>query len=187
MDDLIQLVRAYQKTAELDERGRLADAIFSRIEPELRRYVESKIRPQFADDVLQETLKATVISLPTFSGQTSDDFMRWCRGIARHKIHDQYQDNAKGSERFQALPPEEIAELIGLSVAATPLATGERLDLDYAMKLLAESKPECGEYLWKRIAFNFSLVEIAEELELDYDTTRMRVKRCLDTVRELVA
>lgn len=184
MDDVIQLVRAYQKTAELADRERLADAIFAQLEPELRRYVNGKIRPQFADDVLQEVLKAVVISLPKFS---SDDFLKWCRGIARHKIHDQYQDNAKASERFQALPPEEIVELVGLSVAATPLATGERLDLDYAMKLLAESKPECVESLRRHFLDGLDYGEIAEEQNVNYDAARMKVGRCLETVRELVA
>jgi len=184
MDELIQLVRAYQKTAELADRERLGDAIFAELEPELRRYVEGKIRPQFADDVLQEVLKAVVISLPKFS---SDDFLKWCRGIARHKIHDQYQANAKASERFQALPPEEIVELVGLSVAATPLATGERLDLDYAMKLLAESKPECVESLLRHYVDGLDYGEIAEEQNVNYDAARMKVGRCLETVRELVA
>ena len=184
MDDLIQLVRAYQKTAELADRERLADAIFTQIEPELRRYVNGKIRPQYADDVLQEVLKAVVISLPKFS---SEDFMSWCRGIARNKIYDQYQANAKASERFQALPPEEIVELVSLSVAATPLATGERLDLDYAMKLLAESKPECVESLLRHYVDGLDYGEIAEEQNVNYDAARMKVGRCLETVRELVA
>jgi RNA polymerase sigma factor (sigma-70 family) len=184
MDDLIQLVRAYQKTGELADRERLADAIFAQLEPELRRYVNGKIRPQFADDVLQEVLKAVVISLPKFS---SDDFLKWCRGIARHKIHDQYQANAKASERFQALPPEEVTELVSLSVAATPLATGERLDLDYAMKLLAESKPECVESLLRHYVDGLDYGEIAEEQNVNYDAARMKVGRCLETVRELVA
>ena len=184
MDDLIQLVRAYLKTAELADRERLADAIFSQIEPELRRYVNGKIRPQYADDVLQEVLKAVVISLSKFS---SEDFMSWCRGIARNKIYDQYQANAKASERFQALPPEEVTELVSLSVAATPLATGERLDLDYAMKLLAESKPECVESLLRHYVDGLDYGEIAEEQNVNYDAARMKVGRCLETVRELVA
>ena len=187
MDDLIQLVRAYQKSAELADRERLGDAIFTQLEPELRRYVEGKIRPQFSDDVLQEVLKAIVTSLSKFSRLTTDDFLKWCRGIAKHKIHDQYQANAKASERFQALPPEEIVELVGLSVAATPLATGERLDLDYAMKLLAESKPECVESLLRHYVDGLDYGEIAEEQNVNYDAARMKVGRCLETVRELVA
>ena len=184
MDDLIQLVRNYQKAVELADRERLADAIFAELEPELRRYVNGKIRPQFADDVLQEVLKAVIISLPKFS---SDDFLKWCRGIARHKIHDQYEANAKTSERFQALPPEEIVELVSLSVAATPLATGERLDLDYAMKLLAESKPECVESLLRHYVDGLDYGEIAEEQNVNYDAARMKVGRCLEEVRKLIA
>jgi len=187
MDELIQLVRAYQKTAELADRERLGDAIFSEIEPEMRRYVNGKIRPQYADDVLQEVLKAIVTSLSTFSRLTDDDFLKWCRGIARHKIHNQYKANAKDSERFQALPPEEIVELVGLSVAATPLATGERLDLAYAMKLLAESKPECVESLLRHYVDGLDYGEIAEEQNVNYDAARMKIGRCLETVRELVA
>ena len=45
MDDVIQLVRAYQKTAELADRERLGDAIFAELEPEGRRFVKGKIRP----------------------------------------------------------------------------------------------------------------------------------------------
>ena len=184
MDDLIQLVRNYQKAVELADRERLADAIFAELEPELRRYVNGKIRPQFADDVLQEVLKAVIISPPKFS---SDDFLKGCRGIARHKIHDQYEANAKTSERFQALPPEEIVELVSLSVAATPLATGERLDLDYAMKLLAESKPECVESLLRHYVDGLDYGEIAEEQNVNYDAARMKVGRCLEEVRKLIA
>ena len=121
MDDLIKLVRTYRLTAGLADRERLADAIFAVVEPAMRLFVNGKIRPQYADEVLQEALHAIVISLPKFSGHRSADFMKWCRGVARHKIYDQYQDKLKTNERFQGLPPEEITELIGLSAATTPL------------------------------------------------------------------
>jgi DNA-directed RNA polymerase specialized sigma24 family protein len=184
MDDLIKLVRTYRLTAGLTDRERLADDIFSQIEPAMRLFVNGKIRPQFADDVLQEVLKAIVISLPQFTG---DDVLKWCRGIARHKIHDQYQANAKASERFQALPPEEIWDYMNASAQDMPFATGERLDLDYAMKLLAESKPECVEYLLKHFVSDLDHDEIAAEENIKENAMRMRIERCLETVRELVA
>jgi len=187
MDDLIKLVRTYRLTAGLPDRERLADDIFSQIEPKMRLFVNGKIRPQFADDVLQEVLKAIVISLPTFSGLTSDGFVGWCRGIARHKIHNQYEANAKASERFQALPPEEIWEHMNASAQDMPFATGERLDLDYAMKLLAESKPECVEYLVKHFVDDLDYDEIAEEENIKENAMRMRIERCVETARELVA
>lgn len=185
MEELIKNVRAYQQAGELADRSQYADAIFSVVEPEMSRFVSGLIRPQFAEDVLQETLKGIITSLSKFSRETGEDFLAWCRGVARHKVYNQYRDNA--NERFQALPPDELLELADASGGNTPLSAGDRLDLDYAMNLLAASKPECGEYLWKRFGLMFELGEIAEELKVDYDTARMRVKRCLETVRELVA
>lgn len=182
MDDLTKLVRTYRLTAGLADRERLADAIFAQVEPAMRLFVNGKIRPQFADDVLQEVLKAIVISLPKF---TSDDFLKWCRGIARHKIYDQYQDNLKASERFQGLPPEEIWELVDLSSADEPLNSADRLDLELAMKLLAEANPGCDEFLWRRIAMEEDYEIIGEDHAMSYDAVRMQVGRCLDDAREI--
>ncbi|TAK95978.1 MAG: sigma-70 family RNA polymerase sigma factor [Verrucomicrobia bacterium] len=184
MDDLIKLVRTYRLTAGLADRERLADAIFAVIEPAMRLFVNGKIRPQYADDVLQEVLKAIVISLPKFTG---DDVLKWCRGVARHKIYDQYKINTKTGERFQALPPEEIWELVDLSAAAEPLTVADRLDLDYAMKMLAASKPECQEFLWRHIGLEEDYGTIGEDHDMSYDAVRMQTGRCLETVRELVA
>jgi DNA-directed RNA polymerase specialized sigma24 family protein len=183
MEDLIKLVRTYRVTTGLAERNRFGDAIFAVVEPELSRFVRAAIRPSHADDVLQEALKAVVTSLPTFSGRTTDEFLAWCRGVARHKILNQY--SAFKKDRFQPLPPDEILELVSLSVEVTPLATGERLDLDYAMDLLATARPDCVEHLWDRFAFSFELGEIAEKHGLSYDAARMQVGRCLETAREI--
>ena len=187
MDDLIKNVRSYQQAGELADRSQFAEAIFREVEPKISQFVFGVIRSQLADDVLQEALMGIIKSFHQFSGTTGEDFLRWCRGVARHKIHDQYQDSAKASERFQMLPPDELLEQADLTPGNESLSAGDRLDLDYAMKLLAESKPECGEPLRKHFVFGFDYGEIAEELKLDYDTARMRIKRCLDTVRELVA
>lgn len=182
MDDLTKLVRTYQLTAGLADRERLADVIFAQVEPAMRLFVNGKIRPQFADDVLQEVLKAIVVSLSKF---TSSDFLAWCRGVARHKIHDQYQDNKKASERFQGLPPEEIWGLVDFSAAVEPLNSADRLDLETAMKLLAASKPGCEEFLWRHIAMDEEYDVIGEDHDMSYDAVRMQVGRCLDEAREI--
>lgn len=182
MDNLTKLVRTYRLTAGLADRERLADAIFDQVEPAIRLFVNGKIRPQFADDVLQEALKAILISLPKFTG---DDFLNWCKGVARNKIYDQYKDNRQTSERLQGLPPEEIWELVDLSAADEPLTTADRLDLKMAMKLLAETKPGCDEFLWRRIAMDEDYEIIGEDHDMSYDAVRMQVGRCLDEAREI--
>jgi RNA polymerase sigma factor (sigma-70 family) len=185
VDNLIKLVKTYRLTTGLAERTQLAEAIFRIIEPKLRLFVFSAVRPQSAEDVLQEVLKAIVKSLKNFRGETEEDFLRWCRGVARHKIHDQY--HAYENERLQPLPPEEILEMVDESAQATALTAADRHDLEYAMNLLTQSKPECRDYLWNHYVIGFDYAEIAEEQKLNYDNVRMKIGRCLETAKSLVA
>ena len=184
MDDLIKLVRTYRVTTGLTERLRLAEEIFRLIEPDLRLFVFSAIRPPAADDVFQEVLKAVATSLGKFAGDTPAKFWAWCYGITRNKLNDHLRK--KSNERMQPMPPEEILELIDASAQATPLSAADKQDLDYAMKLLTASKPECREYLWQHYVLGLDYAEIAEQEKLTYDSARMRIGRCLDEARSLV-
>jgi RNA polymerase sigma factor (sigma-70 family) len=147
--------------------------------------VFSQVRPNAAEDVLQEVLKAIDISLKNFRGETDAQFRGWCKGIARHKIHDQY--HAQKNERAQLMPPEELCQVVDASAQDASLLAGDRHDLEYAMKLLAESNPDCGSYLWKHYVLGLDYAEIAEEKNVKYDAARMKVGRCLEEVRKLVA
>ena len=62
-----------------------------------------------------------------------------------------------------------------------------RHDLEYVMKLLTSAKPECNELLWRHYVVGLDYAEIAEEKNLNSDAVRMRVKRCLDEAKALVA
>lgn len=186
-DDLIKLVRTYRLTAGLAERLRLAEEIFRRIEPDLRLFVFSAIRPPAADDVLQEVLKAVATSMGKFAGDTRAAFWAWCYRIVRNKLGDHYRKQHIESERMQAMPPEEILELIDASERAAPLSAADKHDLDYALNLLSSSKPECREYLWRHFVLGLDYAEIAEAENLSYDNARMRITRCLDEAKSLVA
>ncbi len=70
---------------------------------------------------------------------------------------------------------------------AEPLTAADRHDLDYALKLLDRSKPECRDYLWNHFVIGFDYAEIAEEQNLNYDNVRMKIGRCLDEAKSLVA
>ena len=185
MDELVKLVRSYRLTNGLTDRAQFAEAIFRVIEPELTLFVFKAVRPPFADDVVQEVLKAIVTSLRSFSGATDKEFWAWCYRIARNKINDQYR--AQANDRLQPMAPEDLWGLVDSSAETAPLATGERLDLEYAMKLLADSKPECGEYLWKHYVLGLDYGEVAEEQNVNYDAARMKIGRCLEEVRKLIA
>jgi len=185
MDQLIKLVRTYRLTDALTDREKFAEAIFRVIEPDLTLFVFKAVRPPSADDVVQEVLKAIITSFQNFSGATDREFWAWCYRIARNKINDQYREQA--ADRLQPMLPEELLRLVDASSQVAPLAAGERLDLEYAMNLLAASKPDCGEYLWKHYVLGLAYGEIAEEQKVNYDAARMKVGRCLEEVRKLIA
>ena len=185
MEQLIKLVRTYRVTAGLAERLRLAEEIFRLIEPELRLFVFGQVPHSTAEDVLQEILKAIATNLAKFAGDSGKEFWSWCYQIARNKLNDQFRRQA--ADRLQPMPPEELWQLVDASAQDTPLSPADRLDLEYAMKLLTASKPECFDYLWQHFVFGLAYGEIAEQQSLSYDSVRMKIGRCLDEAQSLIA
>jgi RNA polymerase sigma factor (sigma-70 family) len=185
MPDLIKLVRTYRLTAGLAERLELAEQIFRLIQPDLRFFVLGTVAYPAAEDVMQELLKAIAISLKKFQGDTAKEFWAWCYRIARNKMNDHYR--SKASDRLQPMPPEELWQMIELSAQDAPITAAVRHDLEYAMKLLTAAKPECNELLWRHYVVGLGYAEIAEERDLQYDNVRMKIGRCLDEAKSLVA
>jgi RNA polymerase sigma factor (sigma-70 family) len=187
MDELIKLARTYRFTTDLSQRLRLGEEICTFILPDLRLFIVSAVSGNLsAEDVLQETIVAIVTGLMRFKGNTVREFWAFCYRIARNKLNDHFRKKSVETQRLEPLPPEDIWELVEASAQVSPLATGERLDLEYAMKLLAASKPECARYLWRHFVLGLDYAEIAEEQMLDYDNVRMKIGRCLEEAKSLV-
>ena len=85
------------------------------------------------------------------------------------------------------MPHEEILDLVDASEQAEPMTAADRHDLEYALNLLDRSKPECRDYLWQHYVTGLAYGEIAEEQNLNYDNVRMKIGRCLEEARSLVA
>ncbi len=186
MGDLIKLVRTYRLTAGLNERNRLTESIFRIIEPDLNRFVRHHVKNEAVwDDVLQEVLKSINNSLKNFKNDTVEEFRSWFYTIARRRMKDQYRKEY--SDRLLPMPQDEIRELIEASEQVQPISAGDRHDLDYAMKLLMTAKPECYDYLWQRFVFQSKVTEIAEERDLTPAAAGMKISRCLETAKALVA
>lgn len=156
MDELIKLVRTFRLTATLLERVKLAEDIFSEIEPALRFFVFGAIRPPAAEDVLQEILKGIATGMGKFRGDTKEQFWAWCYAIARHKLNDHYRKQA--ADRLQPMPQEEFWEFAEASEDNSSLSAGDRHDLEYAMNLLNAAKPECYEYLRQHYIFGLTYI-----------------------------
>jgi len=85
------------------------------------------------------------------------------------------------------MPLEELRPLVEASAGtAAPLSPADRHDLEYAMRLLGNSRPECRDFLWKHFVFGLAYGEIGEEQSLSYDAVRMKIGRCLEEVKSLV-
>lgn len=181
----MKLVRTYRVTTGLADRLRLAEEMFRQVEPGLRLFVFNAVRAPATDDVLQEVLKAVATSLGKFAGDTSTQFWGWAYGIARNKINDQYRRQA--NDRMEPMPEKELRLLVEASVHSAPLSAADKHDLDYALELLAASKPECRDYLWQHYVLGLDYAEIAEEQNRTYDSVRVKLKRCLEQAKSLVA
>lgn len=185
MNDLFKLIKTYRLTTALTDRLQLGETVFRQIEPELRFFVFGALPPPSGEDVLQDILKAIATDLTRFKGNSLKEFWAWCYRIARNKLADHFRSNA--SARLQPLPEEELRELVEATTASAPLSPADRHDLDYALKLLASAKPDCLEYLWNHYVVGLDYGEIAETEQLEYDTVRIRIRRCLDTAQSLVS
>lgn len=180
--DLIKLVKTYRVTTGLAESLRLAEEIIGTIYPDLCLFVFKNIEPTAADDVLQEILKSITGSLHSFEGSSDTMFWGWCYTVARNRMKDHFRKEA--NNRLQPMPPEELCQFVDTSA---PLSASDKLDLEYALKLLSTSKPECSDYLWQHYVVGLDYTEIAAKEEIDYDAVRMRIRRCLKEAKSLVS
>lgn len=185
MDAVLKLAKTYRVTTGLVDRLQLAEELFALVEPELRLFVFTSLRPPAAEDVLQEALSAIATSLDRFTGDTIGEFWAWCHRISRNKLADHFR--RQGRERVEPLPPEDLWALVEASTGSEPLSAADRHDLEHALQLLAASQPDCRDYLWRHFVLGLDYADIAEAEERSYDSVRMRINRCLETAQSLVA
>lgn len=185
MEQLIKLVRTYRLTSGLADRLQLAEQIFYLIEPNLRTFVFGKVHSQDVNDVLQVTLSAIITGLGGFQGNSNQEFWGWCYRIASNKVSDHYRK--AGPNRLEFLGDDELLIAIEAASEISPLSLADKIDLEYAMQLLSAAKPECRDYLWQHYVIGLDYTEIAQERELKYDAVRMKIGRCLDEIKSLIA
>lgn len=171
-------------TSGLADRLDLTERIVPLIEGDLRFFVFAALRPPMAEDVFQEVLKAVMMNLGKFKGDTGKQFWGWCYTIARHKIADAHEKQNR--DRLQFLPEEELWEMIESAVAPSGMSAADRLDLQHTLKMLARVKPDCDEYLWQHYVFGLDYAEMAAQRQATADSVRMRINRCLEEAQKLV-
>ena len=182
---LMPLVREYQDALDLDAKIQAGEDLVRRLVPELRAFLFHRQSPEVAEEALQEALKAIFERLNQFEGHFDAQFWSWCYRIAGNKASDERRQ--PWNQRREPLEPEAFWSLVEASAPAAPLAAGERLDLEHAMKLLQTAKPPCYEHLWIHYILGWSYKEMAKAYQISYDAAKVTVRRCLQLAQELMA
>ncbi len=189
MDALPELLSRYQDCGSLAEAEPLAEAIIDRVGPELSRYIRSRFPWDAAkndawEDAFQETLVGIVETLPSFGSADADRFTRWCYGLARHKISDQFRGRKTTVQTL--VDPELLRDALAGCIDSKTLSPSDRADLEAAMALIKKSDPPCVHYLWDRYVVGLSFALLGDELGITEEAATKRVQRCLKLARELI-
>jgi RNA polymerase sigma factor (sigma-70 family) len=185
MNEIVSLIHEYRQEWDLDRRYEIANWIYGKIVGPLKLFIFGLVPPSAVEEVLNETTKAIIINLEKFQGEVDEQFFAWCYRIARNKAKDYHR--GQFNNRLDTFPLDEIRELVELTNSKEgPVPPEIIMDLEYAMNMLAKSKPKCRELLWNHYIIGMRYTEIGEDLNLKYDAVRMKVERCLETARKLL-
>ena len=145
MSSLIELVKAFQQSGDLEIAGEIVD----RLSPDLHRYIHVRLHlPDAVDDVLQETLIAIGKSLLRFTGDSDQKFRAYCYAICSNKIVDALRKHGKTTA--VEISTDEIWEAVTASAVEEPISAEERDRLEHAINLVAIVRPPCRDYLLAR-------------------------------------
>jgi len=184
MDRLVKLVRQYQRSRRVTERSRIADELVNAIVPHLHRYIQGRHWHEDVEDVLQETLSDVAETWWDFEGSVDKQFWALCYRIADRKIVD-----ALRGARFDktvSLDEEDVGRAVEAWIAVESTSTQDRLDVEYAMKLLGNIKPPCRDFLQSRYLLDLGFEEIGRAHGISADAARMAVERCRKLARKLL-
>ena len=179
------LVLEYQCAQDLDAKVRAGEDLMRRLAPELGSFLLRRQSAEVAEEALQEALRAIFLKVPEFLGTTDAQFWRWCYTIASRKACDKGRES--WAQRREPLELDAYWALVDASTPVEPLAAGERLDLEYGMKLLRAAKPPCYDHLWNHFVLGWNYQELAAFNQISYDAAKVTVRRCLQLAQELIA
>ena len=176
----------YRRATTATEAMGAVQALIEEIGPELMAYAVRHCRRVVgAEEIFQETLLVIALKLGQFNGSHENEFRGWCYRILRNKLVNYLREEKP--DKFEALSETEMREALEAEPGSNLLAPGVRADLEYALALLDASKPECQESLLLHHILGWSNEDLAVHFELEYDTIRMRLKRCLEAAQTLMA
>ncbi len=183
--EMLQALSTIQWNVEEDAVVAASERLYVCLAPDLRAFIYGRIHANDAADVFQEAMKGIFGGICKFQGGSEKSLLAWCYRIARNKINDHLRKHI--SRRLEPIPDEEIEKYVEESGKTQPLSEKDKLDCEYAMKLLKKADPECHEYLWNRYMADMEYWDMGTMYEVNSDAMRMRITRCLETARTLLS
>lgn len=187
MDELIQLVKQYQRCKGQGKRLQIADQIVVTISPQLGLFISLRVFNDSAliDDILQESLIAIALKLDVFEGNDDSQFYAYCYTVCRNKTVDALRRSRK--IRAHEFTGEKLWDLIINTAIKPTLTENEREMLREALELLAAVRPPCLEYLLAHYVIGMTYEEMAAVFGFpSADAAGIATRRCLRLARELL-
>lgn len=119
------------------DRERTFRSVYAAVRPDLLRFVQRRVHPDHAEDVVADAFLVVWRRLDDLPG-TEDDVRAWVFGIARHLLLNEW----RGAQRRQALGVRLADEAPDQLAADGPEAVVSRVDLARAFRLLSEVHQE---------------------------------------------
>ena len=181
---LLAKVKAYLKpSTPLKRRLQLGEELARELVPLLRPLIVRTVGWDRTDDILQDCLEAIFRGLGGAKAKTEAKLRGWCLRIARNKAMDALR--GKYAEQAVSTDPFALAEILEQGEQGTDIKPWDLEDLRMLLSLLRAAKFPCDQILWEHIVLGWSYEEMAEVYQVEYDTMRMKVRRCLEAAQEL--
>lgn len=185
MGKLVELVREYQATGDLERRTAIAEAIFSEVYWRLWTYISNRCPPDNVEDVMQDTLLAIVQSLHGIKAVADEQVWGFCYRIAARRLADHLRREARmASVVSDAEVFDKVVETYAIEEG---LSADEYSQLAEALEVLRKEDPDLHECLWLRYIDGLTYPEIAQLKGANPDTVRMRVDRGIDKLQKRIA
>ena len=181
MSSLLELFNQYNRAPSLTAAEATGCAIVDLVSPRIWRLLATRTRENAADDLLQAFWRDLFINLNRFYGTSEIEAWGLCYTIAHRRAADWVRQKRKAE--MDSLDIEAIRDAVEASTAVAPLDPGQRLDIEDALKALAECDPRDVLCVTLRYFEEMSHKEIGHRVGLTEGGVRKSINRALIGLR----
>jgi RNA polymerase sigma factor (sigma-70 family) len=185
MPELVELFNRFRTAATESETDSVARAIVQMVRPRVWRMIAWGTRMEAVEEVFQDFWASLFAGLHQFRGETDDAAIGLCHAIARRRCIDWIRRQPK--LKTVSMDADEFREAVEASAQVMPVAPGERLDLEEALRLVEACDPDAALFIALRYFEGHSFKEIGQRFGMTEAAVAMRVRRSIQQAQASVA